>query len=188
MDVRLQRKIHNLENIDRVEAKEVFKYLSPSNEDHVLDLGAGTGYISLAIAKHVQSVVAFDFDSEILQYLEEMATHKKIKNIDISVGDFTEMNLVSESFDKSVASISLHEVQPLSTALREIHRVLKENGMFVCIEIEKVDGIQAPRVSSEEMREEMIKAGFTIEEVIFPEMDVAGQPVYIIVGLKSESK
>ncbi|MDQ0205383.1 class I SAM-dependent methyltransferase [Alkalicoccobacillus murimartini] len=184
MDQRLKRKIQNLDRIERVEADEVYTYLSPKHDDSVLDLGAGTGYISLAIAKHVKSVVAFDFDSDILDYLYKICSQKNITNIETCVGNFKEIPLRTNYFDKAVASISLHEVQPLSLALREIYRVLKDEGLFVCIEIERVKGIKAPRVSSEEMKAEMLKAGFSIEEVINADTKVANQPVYIIVGRK----
>ena len=184
MNQRLERKINNLENIERVKANEVCTYLSLNREDRVLDVGAGTGYMSLAIAERVKSVVAFDFDSDVLHYLEKVANQKNIKNIETRVGDFKDIPLESESFDKAVASISLHEVQPLPTALSEIYKVLKNNGLFVCIELEHVEGIQAPRVKSIEMKAEMIKAGFTIKEMFFPEKKVANQPVYIIVGEK----
>lgn len=50
MNQRLERKIQNLENIERVKANEVCIYLSLNLEDRVLDVGAGTGYMSLAIA------------------------------------------------------------------------------------------------------------------------------------------
>ncbi|WP_354437416.1 hypothetical protein [Paenibacillus sp. DS2363] len=61
------------------------------------------------------------------------------------------MPLANERLEKGVASISLHEVQPLSSVLLEIHSVLKDKGIFVCIELEESEMPTGPRVSPEKM-------------------------------------
>lgn len=44
-----------------------------------LDLEAGTGYISLAIAERVNTVYAFDYDEDILNYLDTAAKEKELE-------------------------------------------------------------------------------------------------------------
>lgn len=180
------RKINNLESIKRVPAEDLFQYVSLHKTDKLLDLGAGVGYISLPISKYVDEVTALDFDGEVLKYLDTKAEENGITNIKTLVSDFKDIQLGNETVDKAVASISLHEVQPLSLALGEIYRVLKDQGVFLCIELEKSALSTGPRVSSKVMQEEMLNAGFDHVEAFYPQFKIANQPVYIVVAQKNE--
>ncbi len=184
MDNRLQRKITNLETIERFPASEAINFVTLNEMDEVLDLGAGTGYITFAIANLVKSVQAFDFDQDILTYIETKAEEQSLTNVQTTQGDFKAMPFAESRFDKAIASISLHEVEPLDEALQEIYRVLKDDGLFLCIEMEKENHPTAPRVSSIEMEEAMRKAGFTIVDKRLPATKIANQSVYVIVGKK----
>jgi len=186
MNEKLMRKINNLENIERSPAEELFQFVSLNKEDKLLDLGAGVGYISLPISKYVDEVTALDFDKDILKYLETKAVDNGINNITTLVSDFKDLQIGDEEFDKAVASISLHEVEPLSLALGEIYRVLKNKGMFLCIELEKSALSTGPRVSSENMKEEILAAGFDIVDVLYPQAKLANQSVYVVVAQKNK--
>ncbi|MVO98245.1 class I SAM-dependent methyltransferase [Paenibacillus lutrae] len=186
MNPNVQRKIKNLENIERFPPDHLFEYLPLKKSDRVLDLGAGTGYISLPLAEQVQSVCAVDYDEDILKYLEKAAGERNITNIEYVAGNFKDIPLENESFDKAIASISLHEVSPLAEALQEIYRVLKDNGLFLCIELEKTEKFSGPRVSAEEMEVKIREAGFSIVVNTLLQTQVANQPVYVIVAQKNK--
>ncbi|PID24565.1 class I SAM-dependent methyltransferase [Sporosarcina sp. P7] len=186
MNQKLIRKITNLENIKRVPAEELFRFISLNKEDKLLDLGAGVGYISLPISKYVDEVTALDFDEDILKYLETKAGENGITNIKTLVSDFKDIQLRNEIVDKAVASISLHEVKPLSLALDEIYRVLKNKGVFLCIELEKSELSKGPRVSSKDMKENVLNAGFDNVEIFYPQMKMVNEAVYIIVAQKNK--
>ncbi|GAB1612498.1 MULTISPECIES: class I SAM-dependent methyltransferase [Mammaliicoccus] len=185
MNQKLTKKINNLETIQRIPVEDILPFISLNKVDKVLDLGAGVGYISLPISKYVDEVTAIDFDADILNYLDTKAKEKEITNIETLVSDFKDIQLSSETFDRAIASISLHEVSPLSQALNEIYRVLKNKGVFLCIELEKLDLTKAPRVSSEDMIEQVRDAGFDKVDVFYPEGKIANQPVYIVVAEKN---
>ena len=186
MNQKLMKKIKNLETIKRFPAEELFQFVSLNKEDKLLDLGAGVGYISLPFSKYVDEVIALDFDEDVLKYLETKAEENGITNIKTLVSDFKDIQLGNEEVDKAVASISLHEVQPLSLALSEIYRVLKDKGVFLCIELEKSALSTGPRVSSKDMKEEVLKAGFDSVETFYPQTKMANQSVYIIVAQKNK--
>lgn len=181
MNQKLTKKINNLETIQRIPVEDILSFISLTKVDKVLDLGAGVGYISLPIYE----VTAIDFDEDILNYLDKKSKEKEITNIETLVSDFKDIQLSSETFDRAIASISLHEVSPLSQALNEIYRVLKNKGVFLCIELEKLDLTKAPRVSSEDMVEQVRDAGFDKVDVFYPEGKIANQPVYIVVAEKN---
>ncbi|WP_416350252.1 class I SAM-dependent methyltransferase [Mammaliicoccus lentus] len=185
MNQKLTKKINNLETIQRIPVEDILSFISLNKVDKVLDLGAGVGYISLPISKYVDEVTAIDFDEDILNYLDKKSKEKEITNIETLVSDFKDIQLSSETFDRAIASISLHEVSPLSQALNEIYRVLKNKGVFLCIELEKLDLTKAPRVSSEDMVEQVRDAGFDKVDVFYPEGKIGNQPVYIVVAEKN---
>ncbi|MTD29857.1 class I SAM-dependent methyltransferase [Planomicrobium sp. YIM 101495] len=186
MNEKLQRKIKNLEGLTRLPAKEFFDFLQLREEDELLDLGAGTGYVSLPIAPYVKKVAALDFDADVLGYLEQKAGEQGITNIETVVGDFKDIPLANGRFDKAVASISLHEVKPLSVVLSEIHRVLKDDGLFLCIDLEETAKPSGPRVASDEMEEAIRRAGFTIKETVQELTRIKDEPVYLIVAQKNQ--
>lgn len=180
------KKINNLENIKRIPAEELFRFISLNKEDKLLDLGAGVGYISLPISKYVDEVTALDFDEDILKYLETKADEMGLTNIKTLISDFKNIELGNETVDKAVASISLHEVKPLSLALDEIYRVLRNKGMFLCIELEKSELSSGPRVSSKEMKKAMLNAGFDNVEIFYPQIKIVNEAVYLIVAQKNK--
>jgi ubiquinone/menaquinone biosynthesis C-methylase UbiE len=184
MDPKLQKKINKLDSIERVPAEEIFELLTIRESDNVLDLGAGTGYVSLAIAKRVNTVYAFDMDQDILAYLDTQAKERGISNINTVAGDFREIPLDDKLLNIAIASISLHEVQPLSTALKEINRVLDDKGLLLCIDFEETESASGRRVSSKDMVAEMKNAGFTIVNTIYPATKIMNQPVYMILAQK----
>ncbi|PAD36456.1 class I SAM-dependent methyltransferase [Terribacillus saccharophilus] len=186
MNPKLQKKISNLENIERFPADKLFEFLPIKKDDNVLDLGAGTGYISLAIAERVNTVYAFDYDEDILNYLDTAAKGKGIENIKTIAGNFKDITLDSHTIDIAIASIALHEVQPLSTALKEINRILKDKGLFLCIELEKTENSSGPRVSANDMESQILRAGFSIVDKIYPSTKIANQSVYIILAQKNK--
>ncbi|MEO2202941.1 class I SAM-dependent methyltransferase [Paenibacillus pabuli] len=182
MNPKLQKKISNLENIERFPAEELLELLPVKKTDNVLDLGAGTGYISLSIAERVNTVYALDNDKDVLEYLETQAKERGIANIQSVVGDFKKIPL--DNLDIAIASISLHEVQPLATALKEINRSLKDRGLLLCIELEKTETSTGPRVSSKDMEIAILDAGFSIVNKIYPSTKIANQSIYIILAQK----
>ncbi|MFS0561889.1 methyltransferase domain-containing protein [Terribacillus sp. 179-K 1B1 HS] len=60
-------------------------------DDHVLDLGAGTGYISFGIAELVKTVYTFNYDEDILKYLDTVAKERDIANIITVSGKFKDI-------------------------------------------------------------------------------------------------
>lgn len=184
MSDRVQKKIKNLEGIQRLPAQELFSYFPIHQDDSILDLGAGTGYIARSIAENVKKVYAFDSDKDILDYLMKVSSEKGIDNIKPIVGDLKAINFSENKIDTAIASISLHEVKPLSIVLKGLKRTLKQGGLFVCVDIEKTDDALGPRVSSSEMEQEMINAGFVIVKKAFPKKKLGKELLYVIVGKK----
>ena len=105
-------------------------------------------------------------------------------NIQLVKGSIDNIPLPEDSIDIVLASLVLHEVDPLSKTLQEVNRVLKEDGYFLCLEFEKTESaIDGPpmniRIHSSIMEKELISAGFSIIQKSFP-----GDFLYIIIAKK----
>lgn len=106
--------------------------------DSILDLGEGTGYLSIPAAKIVDNIIyALNLDLKILNFIQAKAKDKNITNIKSLQGSIDKIPLSDTSIDIVLASLVLHEFNTLSKALEEIKRVLKANGYFLCLNLKK---------------------------------------------------
>lgn len=103
-------------------------------DEVVLDVGAGAGRFSLAMAKKLETgrVICLDLSEEMLQRLERNAKKKGLKDrIQILRGKASSSGLENESVDLVVCNDVLHELSGLEPVLGEILRVLKPNGKTI---------------------------------------------------------
>lgn len=187
-NAKLTRKINVLENADRKNdfpAEDLLQLLPIKRSNNILDLGAGTGYLALPAAKQIDGMVyALDLDADILHYLDSKAKKEKLDNIKTIEGRFENIPLEDNTIDIVLASIALHEVNPLSDTLKQINRVLKERGYLLCVEFEQNEASNGPRVHSTVMEQELLHAGFNVIEKIFPSKRVANEAIYIFIAQK----
>jgi excisionase family DNA binding protein len=95
----------------------------------VMDLGAGDGYISRAVAKIVKKVVAVDISKEMLKELKRKARESGIKNIETLESDAREVPIEGSTIDVVCANMYLHHVEEPELAVKEVFRVIKPGGI-----------------------------------------------------------
>lgn len=165
-----------IEILDKPERKkslppeDLLRRLPIKDTDSILDLGAGTGYLTIPAAKMVRGFVyALDLDSRMLDIINAKAQQENLTNIQLINESMDNLSLNDGSIDIAVASLVLHEVNHLSKTLLQINRVLKEGGYFLCLEFEKLEDTPAgpPRIPSSHMEQELIHAGFDITQKLF---------------------
>ena len=100
----------------------------------ILDVGAGSGYFSLAIAEKLTNgkVICLDLSEEMLHRLERTANKKGLSNkIQILKGEASSIKVENESIDLVVSNGVFHEVPEPEFVLREMIRVLKPRGWVI---------------------------------------------------------
>lgn len=105
-----------------------------SKDDTVLDLGAGTGHFTLAVAPLLDGgkVIALDLSPEMLGSLIRSAGKKRLRGrIETVVGDATRTGLPDSSVDLIVSGNLLHELPNPHAAVQEMARVLRPEGQVV---------------------------------------------------------
>ena len=108
------------------------KRLDLKPDSTVLELGPGPGYYSAAVAKAVPQgkLVLMDIQQEMLDMAKERLDAKGIRNIEYRQGDALAMPAEDESFDVVFLAAVLGETPDRAACLREIHRVLRPNGLL----------------------------------------------------------
>lgn len=156
-----------------------------NNDKNLLELCAGTCENSITIAKFHKNIAitATDKSAKMLSVARYILLKNNILNIDLKVMDATDLKLEDKSFDITVISLALHELEEIiqQTILNEVHRVLKDTGKLIVVEwdrpktfvrkikfslIEWVEPKSFKRMMQQDMNEYFGKAGFEIEDIV----------------------
>lgn len=114
---------------------QAIKLLINNKSGQALDLGAGRGISSYALAKDGWSVLAIEPDPSNLVGAGAIESLARSENLPIRVSrEFgEEIKCESESFDLIFARQVLHHAKNLDQLCAEVYRVLKPNGMFLAV-------------------------------------------------------
>lgn len=99
----------------------------------VVDVGAGTGLLTLPIAAGVDRVWAIDISPAMLEYLAVKLASAQIENVQTVVASAVSLPIVDESVDLVISNYCLHHLDDdgKRRALREAHRVMRPGGRLV---------------------------------------------------------
>jgi ubiquinone/menaquinone biosynthesis C-methylase UbiE len=105
----------------------------PQPEDLAVDLGAGTGLLTLALAPRVQELVAVDISERMLERLDDAAARDGIHNVEPLVADLRRLPLDDESATLVVSNYAFHHLDDpgKELALAEARRILRPGGRLV---------------------------------------------------------
>jgi len=98
-----------------------------------LEYGCGQGGWTLSFSEAIPKIVGFDISDKAIERARHRATIKGVRNVEFTVGDGENLGFASASFDTVYGVAILHHLD-LPSALREIARVLKPNGVAVFYE------------------------------------------------------
>jgi ubiquinone/menaquinone biosynthesis C-methylase UbiE len=106
---------------------------APAPGEVVVDLGAGTGLLALALADRVQKVWAVDNSRAMGEYLRVKAESAGLDNVRVVYASVTNIPLVDCVADLVLSNYCLHEMgeRDKRCALTEAFRVLRPGGRLV---------------------------------------------------------
>ena len=164
--------------INRFESKErdeyqqphkVMQYLGDINGKAIMDIGAGTGYFSVKLAKHGANVIAADVNDEFQTFLKKRIEDNKIENITLRKIPFDSPDLKDNEVDMVLIVNSYHHIDNRAEYFAKVKKGLKNDGELVVIDFFKTDVPVGPptnhKVSIDEVVAELKKAGYTSFEV-----------------------
>jgi len=111
----------------------IVELAEPVRDDLVVDLGAGTGLLTLALAPQVQHLVAVDISEPMLQRLDDTAAADGVHNVEPLVADLRRLPLDDESATLVVSNYAFHHLDDpgKELALAEARRILRPGGRLV---------------------------------------------------------
>ena len=111
----------------------IVELAEPRQDDRVVDLGAGTGLLALALAPRVDSLVAVDISARMLDRLDATAAADAVHNVKTLVADLRRLPLDDESATLVVSNYAFHHLDDAGKelALAEARRILRPGGRLV---------------------------------------------------------
>jgi SAM-dependent methyltransferase len=105
------------------------------NAELALDLGAGGGHASYALARNARRVIATDLSSEMLAAVTRTAREKGLGNIETTQAPAEHLPFEDETFDFVASRFSAHHWQDFDAGLREASRTLKRGGRAAFVDV-----------------------------------------------------
>ncbi|MBI5465410.1 class I SAM-dependent methyltransferase [Candidatus Gottesmanbacteria bacterium] len=123
------------ETIVRGEEKEKLIKLATEKKGKVVDLGCGSGWLSLELARNGMKVVGIDVSPDRIKiakkFLKENPFKKNFGKVEYLVDDLNKIDFPENSFDAVVVWDTLHHFPNLDEILIKVKRWLKPQGKFV---------------------------------------------------------
>lgn len=103
--------------------------LLPSLSGNVLEICVGSGLLTGHLPPTYSAYVGLDLSGSLLR-----ALRKKLPAVPLVQGDAEDLCFASESFDVVLIFAGLHHLPHFDRAIAHAYRVLRPNGVFVCLE------------------------------------------------------
>ena len=166
-------KLDNPERKIWLPADEVLEALSLTPAMTVADIGAGTGYFTLPIAKQIAAggkVYSVDLQPEMLAILRDRVAEAELSNVTLVEGEADRTTLPDACYDLLLLANVWHELDDRQAVLKECWRVLRPAGRVAILDW-RPDVSQPPgpplhhRISADEVAALLTASGWDeIEE------------------------
>ncbi|HEY3052782.1 MAG TPA: class I SAM-dependent methyltransferase [Thermoanaerobaculia bacterium] len=162
--------VHKLEDPERLKwlpVDDVVASLDLRPEFTVADIGAGTGYFAIPIARTVRRVYAVDFQREMLDMLRAKLDARS--NIELIEGEARDTKLPAECCNVVLVANVWHELEDRDEVLAEMRRIMKPRGTLAILDwrhdVERPPGPSIEhRIPAVALAGEMRRDGWTVME------------------------
>lgn len=129
---------------------DLVEVLAPQAGERVLDLGCGTGQLSVQIAAAGAEVVGIDSSAKMIE-----AAREQFPDLSFIVGDARDFSF-AEPFDAVFSNAALHWIKPPEAALACIAACLGQGGRFVA----ELGGVRNVATISQALIDQLAARGF----------------------------
>ncbi len=107
---------------------------APQWTDLALDIATGAGHTALALAPHVQEVIAYDLTPAMLEETQRNAQNKGITNLRTQQGSAEQLPFADSHFEIVTVRVAPHHFADIRAAVQEMARVVKPGGRVVVVD------------------------------------------------------
>jgi ubiquinone/menaquinone biosynthesis C-methylase UbiE len=108
--------------------------VGPQRHWCALDVATGAGHTALALARHVEHVVASDITAEMLAEAGKLAVKRGLGNVETAHAEAAGLPFPEESFDLVTCRLAAHHFPDPAGFVSESWRVLKPGGIFALVD------------------------------------------------------
>jgi len=130
----------NRQKIANHTADAIIREVRPSNEMEVLDVGCGTGLLTLRIRPLVHQITGADSSVKMLEVLEQKIREQQLENIQLRYTDLNEGDPVEGRFHLIISSMTLHHLKSIEAVFRQFYEALYPGGYLAFADLDREDG------------------------------------------------
>jgi cyclopropane fatty-acyl-phospholipid synthase-like methyltransferase len=132
----------------------------------VADIGAGTGYFSMRLARVAGTAVfAADIEPKMVEYLKQRAQKEQLPNVTAVLAGASSPNL-PQPVDVILVVDTYHHLPNRVTYFRDLRKSLKPGGRIAIVDFRK-DAPEGPpahfRFTPQQIQDEMTQAGYALQ-------------------------
>ncbi|MDE5580703.1 MAG: methyltransferase domain-containing protein [Treponemataceae bacterium] len=123
---------YNKQTQDEHHLKNILDFLPLKADMKILDLGAGSGYLSFPIAKKnpTISIIGLDIVEKALEVNRFKAKKENIRNIRFVSYNGIDFPFVDSEFDMVISRYALHHFPDIHKSIFEVSRIIKQGGFL----------------------------------------------------------
>jgi cyclopropane fatty-acyl-phospholipid synthase-like methyltransferase len=128
----------------------------------VADVGAGTGYFSVVLAKAAATVYAVDIEASMVAYIQKRATNQGLKNI-VAIQASADLANIPEPVDLIIVVDTYHHIPNREMYFRKLATSLKPGGRLAIIDWKRGGPMGPPndfRFTPQQISQELSKSGY----------------------------
>lgn len=148
--------------------EKVLAYLGNVNGMTIMDIGAGSGYFSVRLAKAGAQVIAADVNDEFQEFIERRVAQEQLQNLSTRKIPYDAPGLAEAEVDMVLIVNTYHHIEDRPHYFAKVRTGTKENGELVVIDFFDADipvGPKHHKVSIDTVVNELKQAGYAHFEV-----------------------
>ena len=149
--------------------EELLRSLGVSSGQTIADLGAGTGYLSVRIARAVGEtgkVLAIDVEPKLVAYMKERAAKEKLPQMHAALIKPDDPGLPEAGVDLVIVVDTWHHIDARVSYLAKVARGLKAGGRVAVVDFKKGSLPVGPpdehKLAPDQIVDEFKRGGFTV--------------------------
>ncbi|TLP81894.1 class I SAM-dependent methyltransferase [Maribacter sp. ACAM166] len=148
--------------------EKVLEFLGDISDKTIMDIGAGSGYFSVKLAKNGANVIAADVNEEFQALLNERIKKENIQQLTTRKIPYDSPGLEEKEVDMVLIVNTYHHIENRPDYFAKVKKGLKANGELVIIDFFDADipvGPKHHKISIDTVISELKQAGYTHFEV-----------------------